>query len=485
MPLDHLWPPPIATAPTAPTAPRSRRVRRAAVTTIAAGVIGAAIGIDRPVNSVGTAIVLLAIAAAAVRSGMLADRSRTTMVCAALVFVPWLTFRASPWLLVPDLIAAAVLGVIATSSRNGARLADSAVGYGRRAGIALGGALGAPRRAILGVQAEVAVGPRRLLRQNAGPAALGLALACLVAAVLASGDALFASFFEIGDVVSTAVGRFVAASIVMSAVVATSGAAAASEDRPPIPSRAWASPRSTIVAAVPLVLVYIAFVAVQISTLVLGADYVRNRTGLTFAEYARSGFFQLVAVGFITFLGLLVLRPVVRRADSRERRVLRGLAVVASICTVAMVVAAIVKLDLYADVFGLTMLRVYTSVFAAWLGLVLVLALWSQFRLDGEWVVPAVAVTALVGVFGMNVVNPERVVADHNLTETITSDEFDIGYLLDLSADAVPAISAHLDDLPSADRAIAIDRLCTRAARSGWLDWNASVDRASTTRTDC
>jgi hypothetical protein len=143
-----------------------------------------------------------------------------------------------------------------------------------------------------------------------------------------------------------------------------------------------------------------------------------------------------------------------------------------------MVVAAIVKLDLYADAFGLTMLRVYTSVFAAWLGVALVIAMWSLFRLDGEWVVPVVAITALIGVVGMNVADPERIVAQHNLTETIDSAEFDVDYLLALSDDAVPTIVAHLDDLDATDRDRAIRSICSRPKQAG-LDWNHSERAAS------
>lgn len=478
MQLDHLWPPPTRPTPTAPTAPRSERVRRAIVATVAAGTLAAVIGIERPGNSVGIALVLIGVGLAALRAGVMTDRSRVAMLTAIVAFVPWLAVRASPWLLIPDLIAATALALVATSARNSAGLADSATGYHRRLVCAVGGALAAPRRAFLGVQAGLEFDRRRMIRQSVGPAALGIAIALAVAFVLASGDALFRSFLEVDRLATTTMSRFIAASVAMAIVVAASGAAAASERRPPIPTRPRSSASAAIIASVPLVAVYVAYVAVQCSTLLLGADYVRDRTGLTFAEYARSGFFQLVGVALFTFLGLTLVRPIVRGAGERDRRILRGLAMLATGCTLAMVVAAIVKLDLYADAFGLTMLRVYTVVFAAWLGLALLLALWSLVRLDGEWLVPTVAVTALAGVFAMNVVNPERIVAEHNLTETIASEEFDIGYLLDLSSDAVPTIADHLEVLAPADRDAAVDALCDRPERSGWLDWNRSAARA-------
>lgn len=275
-------------------------MRRAAVATTAAGAVAAVIGSGRAPNSIAAALVVAAAALALVRAGVITGRARAVMVIALVAFIPWLALRASPWLLIPDAIAAAALAIVATSSRNGADLADSGSGYIRRLRIATIGALAAPRRAALGVQAELEIDRRQRLRQTAGPALLGIALAGVVALVLASGDALFASYLDVGDLISTTASRFAVALTVMTMVVAASGAAAASESRPPIPTLPRTSQRNAVIVSAPLVAVYIGYVLVQCSTLLLGADHVRNRTGLTFAEYARSGFFQLVAVGLVT-----------------------------------------------------------------------------------------------------------------------------------------------------------------------------------------
>lgn len=482
MPLQSLWAPPTPTEPRAATAPRSERVRRAAVATTAAGALTALIGPGRAPNSVAMALVVGVIAIAVVRAGVMNGRSRVVMVVAVLAFIPWLALRASPWLLIPDMIAASILAIVASSSRNGASLGDSGSGYLWRLRTAAIGASAAPRRAVMGVKAELEVERRHRIRQSIGPVLLGVAIAGAVALILASGDALFASYLEVGDLVSTTTSRFGVALAAMTAVVAGSGAAAASEDRPPIPTLSHGSQRNAIIVSTPLVVVYVGYVLVQCSTLLLGADHVRNRTGLTFAEYARSGFFQLVAVGLVTFVGLTMVRPIIRDGSGRGRSVLVGLAVTATCCTLAMVGAAVLKLDLYADVFGLTMLRVYTTVFAIWLGLALVIALTSLFRSSGEWMVPVVALTALAGVFTMNVVNPEQLVARHNLTETITSDEFDIEYLLNLSPDAVPEIVSHLEALGTADRERVIARICSVDSGPSGLDWNGAESRAAASR---
>lgn len=464
--------------------PSRSSTRRALAAALGLGVLAAAVGLGHPGNSVALAALIVASAVAATCATRVVGGPRRLLMGGAIAFAPWLAIRASAWLLVPDLIAIVVLCTLALTGRNGSALHDSAAGYRRRMGRAVIGAIDAPLVAQRGLTNLGGGKWRHSVRPIVGPAVLGLTSALVVTVILASGDALFASYFEVGDVVSTALGRFAAACLAMSLVVVAGGIAVGSEQRPALSSRGWATPRSAIVAFAPLCVVYVMYVAVQCSTLLLGADHVRDRTGLTFAEYARGGFFQLVAVGVLTFVALTVLRPIARDADRRERLVLRVLGAVASACTIAMVVAAIAKLDLYGDVFGLTMLRLHTTVFAVWLGLALAIAMFALLRLDGEWVVPAVACTALVGVLAMNVVNPERIVAEHNLTETIDSTEFDIAYLVSLSDDAVPAIVTHLDELSPSDRDRAVAELCRRPERTGALDWNASVSRASARLTD-
>ena len=87
---------------------------------------------------------------------------------------------------------------------------------------------------------------------------------------------------------------------------------------------------------------------------------------------------------------------------------------------------------------------------------------------------PLVAATAIVGVLAMNVVDPERIVAEHNLTETIDSREFDIRYLLGLGDAAVPSLVDHFDELPDDAAAAVSSELCPEGPDSSFLDWNAT-----------
>lgn len=468
------WPRPTAPVRTPVGPPRAHRVQRAAAATVAAGLVAGLIGGGHPPASLAAGLVIVVVALAIAAGIPMTGPARALVVVPAAALAATLVLRTSAWLLVPNLIAALAVVCLGLSVGRGGPLVDSAHGYRRRMATLLRGAALAPQRAVLGIRAIEGQSRRAALRGAFGPIALGVGMAAVVAGVLASGDALFASFLDVGDVMADGAGRFVVALVAMSAVVLAGGATAAAERRPPFPAATRATPEQLVLVAVPLVAVYVAYVGVQVSAVLLGRAYVTERTGLTWAEYARSGFFQLVAVAMVTFLGLTVCRPVLRSASARARRTLIALASVAAVCTLAMVVAAIVKLDLYAEVFGLTMLRLYTTVFAAWLGLAVLIAWWSLFRRRGEWVVPLVASTAIVGVLAMNVVDPERIVAEHNLTDTIDSNEFDIRYLLGLGDAAVPSLVDHFDELPDDAAAAVRSELCPASSDPSFLDWNAT-----------
>ena len=112
--------------------------------------------------------------------------------------------------------------------------------------------------------------------------------------------------------------------------------------------------------AIPLALLdtlFLAFVAVQFAVFFGGRDRVLHTAGLTYAEYARSGFWQLLVVTALTFVvtGIVwKLADVQTRRDSLLLRFLLG----ALLClTLVVLVSALHRLRLYEDAFGLTRLR--------------------------------------------------------------------------------------------------------------------------------
>ena len=113
-----------------------------------------------------------------------------------------------------------------------------------------------------------------------------------------------------------------------------------------------------------LVALFVAFVGVQVTVLFGGRDHVLRTTGLTYAEYARSGYWQLLATAVLT---LAVIAAALRLADTPRRShrlILRAL--LAALCglTLVLLASALHRLDLYESAFGLTRLRLTAEAFA-------------------------------------------------------------------------------------------------------------------------
>jgi hypothetical protein len=181
------------------------------------------------------------------------------------------------------------------------------------------------------------------------------------------------------------------------------------------------------------------FVLIQFAYFFGGQANVRVGA-LTYAEYARRGFFELVAVSILTLGLVLWLDWVTVRHDARQIRVFRILAVILVALTGVMLVSASQRMLLYEAAYGFTHLRVYTHVFMFWMGALFVIFLLSVFRLR-ERVFSLGVLVVVIGYLGtLNVMNVEQYIADHNVERFESGAELDTAYLYTFSADAAPAM---------------------------------------------
>jgi hypothetical protein len=161
---------------------------------------------------------------------------------------------------------------------------------------------------------------------------------------------------------------------------------------------------------------------------------------LTYAEYARRGFFELVAVSVLTLGLVLWLDWVTVRHDTRQVRLFRILAVILVALTGVMLVSASQRMLLYEAAYGFTHLRVYTHVFMFWLGVLFVIFLLALFRVR-ERIFSLGVLAVLIGyLVTLNVMNVEQYIADHNIDRFEHGADLDIAYLYTFSADAAPAM---------------------------------------------
>ncbi|MET7875380.1 DUF4153 domain-containing protein [Micromonospora profundi] len=227
----------------------------------------------------------------------------------------------------------------------------------------------------------------------------------------------------------------------------------------------------------PLVLLdalFTVFVLVQLTVFFGGAGHVLRTAGLTYAEYARGGFWQLLAVTALTLLVIAVAArraPKATRADRILVRVLLGALTVLSLVVVA---SALYRMQVYADAYGATRLRLFVATVELWLGLLFVLVAVAVARLRADWLPRLVIGTAVLALLGLALVNPDRLIADRNVDRYLETGRLDVSYLSGLSADAVPA----LDRLPEPMRTCALGQIAAELPQDGFWATNLGREEA-------
>ena len=219
---------------------------------------------------------------------------------------------------------------------------------------------------------------------------------------------------------------------------------------PQAPSLAAKRILGSVEAATMLVLVnglFFSFVLVQ-SAYLFGGRETLSRVGLSYSEYARRGFFELVVVGSLVVGLVLVIDWMVQRGPVRARTVdLLHSGLIA--LTLVVLVSALQRMLLYTEALGLTELRLYTTVFMGWVFLVLGWLVFTVLRGRRAIFALGAFVSALVVLAGLTIANPAGIIVRTNMARgaAATGPDLDVAYLVDLGSDAVPALIAGLDDI--------------------------------------
>ncbi len=426
----------------------------------------------------GASLTLALIAFALVLAGRISSVESRTLAGASVLFAAWLTLRASPWLLWPDLaMAFALIGLAASVATRGslldigiaeaaARSTHAFVHWMTGAGFAIQPLVRARHR--IGRIAPVARG-----------ALIAAPIATLVAVLLAAADPVFASFFNLSldfnrltlDVVFIAAGALMAAGLLR---------LAASEPLSRVNGPAWrlGSIEGLIVLAV-LDTVFAAFAMAQAIAATGAAGDTLRAAGVTYADYARSGFFQLLWVAGITAVVLILFSRITNLTEQTTKRAFQILSLVAIGLTLLVVYVAFQRLRLYEEAYGFTMLRLYSHIFAVWIALIFLLlaADFAGLFTRRRWLVGATSVSAMAVLLALNVINPESIVVSLNIDRAQATHKIDAQYLATLSNDATGALlSSTLPDI----RRLACEGPQTYSvtpAAFNWSDATAATSR--------
>lgn len=331
---------------------------------------------------------------------------------------------------------------------------------------------------------------RRHLRRSSGRAGLDARVAWSVAvtvlvllvfgALLSSADAAFS--VVLGDLVPAigagqvfswvfllAVGGLIAVAAVYTVCappdLSTMDAAASRRLR----IREWGLPVGA------LVVLFGGFVVVQFTVLFGGARHVLQTAGLDYADYARSGFWQLVTVTVLTLAILGAVGRWARRDRALDRiwlRILLGLLCALSTIIVA---SALSRMYTYQKAYSFTGERIFVMAFELLLGSIFLLVIGAGLRLRGDWIPRVTLGLGVIMLLSLAVLNPEAYAAERNIARYQEVGKIDAWYLRALSADATPALAT----LPDPVRRCTLSWISGKLANQDpWYAWNLDRSRA-------
>ena len=323
---------------------------------------------------------------------------------------------------------------------------------------------------------------------------LALPLLVVFAALFAAADAVFATqlrnvvnFDWIGPqavvqtVVAAVAGWLFAGTLVCAWIL----------HRPPASAPATAPVRLGATEALTVLLLldamFAVFTVLQTAYLFGGADTFAV-SGMTYSDYARRGFFELIIAAFLAGAVIIVLDRLV--AEHRNTQRLAAAALAAMTGFVAL--SAFVRLGLYQAANGWTELRFYALAAIAFVGIGVLLTLASELTNRARWLPQLLLGSGLLVAIVCNGVGTQAFVTEQNLQRAIDPSlvspggktGLNVEYLWRLGADSVPALVSARDRLP-ADVQGAVDdvlrahaRELARDAGAGWQSWNLARQRA-------
>ncbi|MET1074691.1 MAG: DUF4153 domain-containing protein [Umezawaea sp.] len=462
-PVLHRDPSPLWPAPKAPASPR----------VLAAGAVaGIAAAAMLPVDVPGVGWVLTGAVAGVGVFAATGRRSAESIAWAvsALLLVGVSTFLTADWLFSLCLLAACAAGSLAVT--DGRTLRGVVLG-----GIAVGiAAFPSIKWAVRGIKEVRPAGQVRTLGRTV---LISAGLLLVFVPLLAGADAAFAGLlgglvpefditspFEWGFLFVTVGLGTIGACYVQATTLPLDVEAA---ERRTVSRREWAVPIGLLVA------VFTVFVGVQLASLFGGDDYVQSTAGLTYAEYARSGFWQLLVVTVLTLVVIAVATRFAATETESDRLWLRILLGGLAVLTLVIVASALSRMWAYQQAYGFTALRLLVFACEVWLAAVYVMVIAAGVKLRAAWLPRSMVATGIATLLVLAALNPDRFIAEHNVERFQATGKIDLAYLATLSVDAVPAF----EPLGAGVRDCLLAEMKSQLEDTGdWYAWNLSRERA-------
>lgn len=204
-----------------------------------------------------------------------------------------------------------------------------------------------------------------------------------------------------------------------------------------------------VIAATVLVLiniVYIIFIVLQFSYL-FGAWEGALPEGITYADYARKGFAELMLVALLNFTILMTVLLHTAESNPIVRRINHFMTYILVLCSLIILYSAYSRLHMYEEAYGFTHIRFLVHVFMLFLAVLMIIAgLWihnKRIPLAKCYIILGLIAYVLVNYAGM-----DSYIAAKNIERYHLTGALDEQFLTSLSVDAVPILIEFSSEYP-------------------------------------
>ncbi|WP_454191529.1 DUF4153 domain-containing protein [Paenibacillus sp. Marseille-Q7038] len=204
-----------------------------------------------------------------------------------------------------------------------------------------------------------------------------------------------------------------------------------------------------IIAATVLVLiniVYMIFISLQFSYL-FGAWEGALPEGITYADYARKGFAELMLVALLNFTILMTVLLHTAESSPIVRRINHFMTYLLVLCSLIILYSAYSRLHMYEEAYGFTHIRFLVHVFMLFLAVLMIIA--------GLWIhnkrIPLAKCYIILGLIAYVIVNyagMDSYIATKNIERYHLTGSLDEQFLTSLSVDAVPTLIEFSEKYP-------------------------------------
>lgn len=198
-----------------------------------------------------------------------------------------------------------------------------------------------------------------------------------------------------------------------------------------------------VCSALPVCVLYVMFFFSQLNYFISSFFSKLPMSMESYSAYARRGFFELCIVSVINLAIIFAVNMMCKNDENGERSApIKIISSVLCVFTLLLIATAVSKMVMYINVYGLTLLRVYTTWFMLLLAVVFVGIFLSC--ISPKVNVSKIGVTAFVLMFmTLSFCNIDGVIAEYNVNRYLdgTLPSFDISITDELSTGAIPALS--------------------------------------------